>query len=340
MTPTLFSPYTIKNVTLKNRIVMSPMCMYSCPEEDGKVTNWHRTHYTSRAVGQVGLVMLEASAVLPEGRISTKDLGIWSDEHIEGLSEIVQLLQEHGAKTSIQLAHAGRKSEGPGVIYGPSPIAFSDRYQTPTEMTLGDIERTIQAFKDATERAKKAGFDIIEIHAAHGYLINSFLSPLTNHRTDEYGGTPEKRYRFLQEIIEAVNTVWDGPLFVRISAEDYDDNGMKWQDYVPFAQKMKAQGVNLVDCSTGGVIALPKAISTFPGYQVPHAEGIRKDTNIPTGAVGLITSGQQAEDILQNRQADLIFIGRALLVNPYWALQAANELNEKIDPPTQYDRAW
>lgn len=221
MNTVLFSPYTTRGLTLKNRIVMSPMCMYSCDTKDGTVRTWHKIHYPARAIGQVGLIIVEATGVTPQGRISEHDLGIWDDDHIHGLHELVGLVKEHGAAIGIQLAHAGRKSEVPGEIIAPSAIPFNESSPTPKEMTKADIEETVQAFQDGARRAKKAGFDVIEIHAAHGYLINEFLSPLSNRRQDEYGGSPENRYRFLGEVIDAVREVWDGPLFVRISASDY-----------------------------------------------------------------------------------------------------------------------
>ncbi|EGL82819.1 NADPH dehydrogenase [Caldalkalibacillus thermarum TA2.A1] len=334
----LFSPYTIKDVTFKNRIVMSPMCMYSCMDEDGKVTDWHRVHYTSRAVGQVGLIIVEATAVTPQGRISFHDLGIWSDEHIEGLAELVRLSHQHGAKIGIQLAHAGRKATVDGPIIAPSAIPFNENMKTPAAMTAEQIEETIAAFREGARRAKAAGFDVVEIHAAHGYLINQFLSPLSNHRHDTYGGDRDRRYRFLQEVIEAVKEEWDGPLFVRISASDYHPEGLTVDDYVYYAQKMKAQGVDLIDCSSGGVV--PAKINVYPGYQVPFAEKIRAEANIATGAVGLITSGWQAEEILQNERADLVFLARELLRDPYWPRRAAQELNMQIEGPRQYERAW
>lgn len=334
----LFTPYTIKDVTLKNRIVMSPMCMYSCTNQDGKVMDWHRIHYPTRAVGQVGLIIVEATAVSPEGRISNEDLGIWSDDHIEGLKELVNLVHDQGSHIGIQIAHAGRKATVDDEIIAPSAIPFQENMKTPKEASIDDITRMITAFQQAARRAKKAGFDVIEIHAAHGYLINEFLSPLTNKRTDKYGGSEENRYRFLEEIIKAVKQEWDGPLFVRISASDYDENGNTPETYVKYAKKMKAQGVDLIDCSSGAVI--PARINVFPGYQVPFADKIRNEANIATGAVGLITTGGQAEEILQNERADLIFLGRELLRNPYWALAAARELNYNIEMPAQYERGW
>ncbi|MEH7124423.1 NADPH dehydrogenase NamA [Bacillus sp. JJ1503] len=334
----LFSPFTIKNTTFKNRIVMSPMCMYSCPNEDGKVENWHRTHYTSRAAGQVGLIIIEATAVTPQGRISPNDLGIWSDEHIEGLKELTDLMKEHGSATGIQLAHAGRKAVLEGEIIAPSALAFNEKMKTPKEMSVEDIQDTIEAFKQGAVRAKKAGFDVIEIHGAHGYLINEFLSPLSNKRTDNYGGSAENRYLFLREIIDAINSVWDGPLFVRISANDYHEEGLDVDDYVQMAGWMKEQGVDLIDCSSGAVV--PARIHTYPGYQVPFAEKIKKAADLSTGAVGLITSPLHAEEILQNNRADLIFIGRELLRDPFWPRTAAKELGVIIESPKQYERGW
>lgn len=338
MSSKLFSPLTIKDVTLKNRIVMSPMCMYSCEKEDGMVNNWHLTHYTSRAVGQVGLIIVEATAVTPQGRISPRDLGIWSDEHRSGLQQLVEMVHEQGAKIGIQLAHAGRKAELDGPIIAPSAISFSENMKRPEEMTIKQIQDTVQAFKEGARRAKEAGFDIIELHGAHGYLINEFLSPLSNHRKDEYGGSMEKRYRFLKEIIEAVKEVWSGPLFVRISANDYHEEGYEPADYAIMASWMKEQGVDLVDCSSGAVVRAK--IDVYPGYQVPYAELIKKEANVLTGAVGLITSGIQAEEILKNERADLIFLARELLRDPYWPRTAAKELGVNLTPPKQYERGW
>ncbi|RBP89488.1 NADPH2 dehydrogenase [Cytobacillus firmus] len=334
----LFSPLTIKGITFKNRIVMAPMCMYSSHNEDGMVENWHRTHYTSRAVGQVGLIILEATAVTPQGRISPQDLGIWSDDHIAGLKELTGLMKEHGASAGIQLAHAGRKPTVEGEILAPSAVAFNEKMKTPKEMTKEEVSETVEAFKQGAERAKKAGFEVIEIHAAHGYLINEFLSPLSNKRSDEYGGSAENRYRFLREVIEAVKTVWDGPLFVRVSAHDYHDEGLTAEDYAEMGKWMKEQGVDLIDVSSGAVV--PARIHSYPGYQVKFSETIKEGANIQTGAVGLITSGLQAEEILQNGRADLIFIARELLRDPYWPRTAAKELGAAIEPPKQYERGW
>ncbi len=334
----LFSPIDFKGITLKNRIVMSPMCMYSSMEKDGMIIPFHLTHYVSRAIGQVGLIMVEATAVQPEGRISEQDLGIWSDKHVLGLGQLNKEIHSYGAKSGIQLGHAGRKAQLSSNIHAPSPLPFNETSKKPTEMTVEDIKATIEAFKNGARRAKEANFDIIEIHGAHGYLINQFLSPLTNKRTDEYGGRRDHRYRFLSEIIEAIKTEWDGPLFVRISANEYHDQGNTEADFVFFTKQMKAQGVDLIDCSTGGVV--PARIKPYPGYQVKHSEFIRNESAISTGAVGLITTGIQAEEILQNERADVVFIGRALLRNPYWAKAAADELGYELQAPKQYERGW
>ncbi|UZD72642.1 NADPH dehydrogenase NamA [Bacillus siamensis] len=334
----LFTPWTVKDVTIKNRIVMAPMCMYSSHEKDGKLQPFHMAHYISRAIGQVGLIIVEATAVNPQGRITDQDLGIWSDDHIEGFAKLTEQVKAQGSTIGIQLAHAGRKAELDGEIYAPSAIPFDEQSKTPAEMTIEQIKETIQEFKQAAARAKKAGFDIIELHAAHGYLMHEFLSPLSNHRTDEYGGSHENRYRFLGETIEAVKEVWDGPLFVRVSASDYTDKGLDIADHIGFAKWMKEQGVDLIDCSSGALVQAD--INVFPGYQVSFAEKIREQTEIATGAVGLITTGTMAEEILQNNRADLIFVARELLRDPHFARSAAKQLNTEIPSPVQYDRAW
>ncbi|MGG1613802.1 NADPH dehydrogenase NamA [Paenibacillus phoenicis] len=336
MSAQLFTPYTIKQVTFKNRIVMSPMCQYSSHNRDGKVEDWHRVHYASRAVGGVGLILVEATAVLPEGRISYRDLGIWSDEHISGLKELVDLVHRNGAKIGIQLAHAGRKAELEETILAPSAIPFPEK-KTPKAADAEDIRRIVEGFRDGARRAKEAGFDVIEIHGAHGYLLNEFLSPVTNQREDEYGGNADNRYRLLSEVIEAVNSVWSGPLFVRISANEYDPQGNSLEQYINYARRMKAQGVDLIDCSSGGLV--PAQIQTFPGYQVNLAEQIRRQAEVATGAVGLITDPSHAEEILGNGRADLVLLGRELLRNPYWAYEAAKALNTTLERPVQYQRA-
>jgi len=334
----LFTPFQIKDVTFKNRIVMAPMCMYSSHNQDGQVQDWHRTHYTSRAVGQVGLIILEATAVTPQGRISPYDLGIWSDEHIEGLKELSDSMKTYGAKTGIQIAHAGRKAVLEGEILAPSSIAFNEKMKTPKEMSLEDIHETVTAFQRAAERSRQAGFDVIEIHGAHGYLINEFLSPLSNQRKDEYGGTIENRYRFLREVIDAIKEVWEGVLFVRVSASDWHEGGLGVDDYVTMAKWMKEQGVDLIDVSSGAVV--PANIPIYPGYQVPFADKIKHEAQIATGAVGLITTAIHAEEILQNERADLVLLARELLRDPYWPRTAAKEIGVTLPSPTQYERGW
>lgn len=334
----LFTPYMIRNIELKNRIVMSPMCMNSVFLQDGIATKWHEIHYASRAIGGAGLILLESTAVNPQGRIRMKDLGIWSDQHVDGLRNIVESCHMNGARVGIQLSHAGRKAEVDGPIIAPSSIPYYADSKVPEEMSIEMIKQTIDEFKQATIRAKNAGFDVIELHGAHGYLINQFLSPLTNIRTDEYGGKRENRFRFLREIIETVKEVWDNPLFVRISADEYHLDGNSMEDFIYFANEMKLLGVDLVDCSSGAVVSAK--IDVFPGYQVPLAESIKHGAEVATGAVGLITNALQAEEILKNNRADLIFIGREFLRNPYWPLYAAETLGINITPPAQYERSW
>ena len=333
----LFEPFQLRNITLKNRIVMAPMCMYEA-DHDGFVKPFHIVHYASRAVGGTGLIILEATAVTPEGRISVNDLGIWSDAHIVGLAELTKQMKQYGAVPGIQLAHAGRKATVTGEIFAPSAIAFNEQYKPPIEMIIEQIEQTVLQFKKAAARAISAGFEVLEIHAAHGYLINEFLSPLTNHRTDQYGGSAKNRYRLLSEIIDAIRSIWNGPLLVRISAYEYVKGGLTADDHIQFAKWMKEQDVDFIDVSTGGVV--PASIDAFPLYQVPYAEAVKK-SGLPVGAVGLITSGKEAETILQNEQADLIFIGRELLRDPYFAYHAAKQLNEELEPTVQtYKRGW
>jgi 2,4-dienoyl-CoA reductase-like NADH-dependent reductase (Old Yellow Enzyme family) len=348
----LFSPLQIKGVTLKNRIGISPMCEYS--SVDGFANDWHLVHLGSRAVGGAALVMQEATAVSPEGRISHGDMGIWKDDHIEMLSRIVSFIHTHGAVAGIQLAHAGRKAshdlpwkgekqilEGSNSwqTVAPSAIPFIDTEKTPTALDQTGIQKVINDFKDAAVRALKAGYKIIEIHAAHGYLINEFLSPLSNKRTDEYGGPFENRARFLLEIIAAIHAVWpkENPLFVRLSATDWTEGGWTIEDSVKLAAILKDKAVDLVDASSGGVIGGVR-IPLVPGYQVPLAEAIRK-TGILTAAVGLITTAQQAEEVIAEGKADLVFIARESLRDPYFPLHAAHALNATIDWPVQYLRA-
>ncbi|MEO6405996.1 MAG: NADPH dehydrogenase NamA [Ferruginibacter sp.] len=349
----LFQPISFRSVDLSNRLVVSPMCQYSSVE--GFANDWHLVHLGSRAVGGAGLVFTEAAAVSPEGRISPDDLGIWKDEHIDFLKRITQFIKSQGAAAGIQLAHAGRKAstgspwkgnkpllveDGGWQTFAPSAIPFHDTDPNPAEMTLADIKQVISDFKSAAIRAGAAGFDIIEIHAAHGYLINEFLSPLSNHRMDEYGGSFENRCRFLLEIIDAIREVWDNklPIFVRISATDWTDGGFTLNDSIALVSLLLKKGIDLVDCSSGGISPLQK-IPVEPLYQLPFAEAIKKQTGMPTGAVGLITTTEQAESIIAEQKADLVFIARQFLRDPYTALHAAHDLQEDVEWPSQYLRA-
>ncbi|MDF2946364.1 MAG: NADH:flavin oxidoreductase/NADH oxidase [Bacillales bacterium] len=333
--PKLFSSFKIKNLELKNRIVMAPMCMYSAVG-DGIANDWHFVHYATRAVGGVGLIILEATGVTPNGRITNRDLGIWSDEHIPGLKRIVDEVHKHGSKIAIQLGHAGRKSEVSELeSIAPSPIAFNENYRVPREMNLEDIQSAIKSFKEAAGRAVAAGFDAIEIHGAHGYLISEFLSPLTNIRTDEYG---KDRSKFLKEVLQEIKSVLpkDYPIILRVSAEDYASAGNYPVDIAKLINEVKDSGIDIVDVSSGGVVHT--RIDVFPGYQISHSETVRHETKLPTIAGGLITTPLMAEEILCNKRADLIFLGRVLLRDPYWTLHAAKELNYELEWPTQYER--
>jgi 2,4-dienoyl-CoA reductase-like NADH-dependent reductase (Old Yellow Enzyme family) len=350
----LFSPIKIKNVEFKNRIVVSPMCEYS--STDGFANNWHLVHLGSRAVGGAGLIITEAAAVSPEGRITFADLGIYKDEHITKLKEITTFIEEQGAVAGIQLAHAGRKAshlepwnggkqlqpteENGWEAVAPSAIAFSRSEIAPLELDKAGINKVIADFKAATERAIKAGFKVIELHGAHGYLINEFLSPHSNKRSDEYGGSFENRIRFLMEVIASVNEVWpaDYPLFVRLSATEWTEGAWTIDDSIALAKILKDKGVDLIDCSTGGNIAGAQ-IPLKPGYQVEFAEAIKKQAGILTGAVGLITEAKQADEIIQTGQADLVIIARELLRDPHFPLRAAHELGQEVKWPVQYERA-
>ena len=335
----LFSPFTIKDVTFKNRIVMSPMCMYSCVKQDGKLTAWHKAHYLTRAVGQAGLIITEATAVHPDGRISSEDLGLWEDSQIADYAELAELIHAEGARLGVQLAHAGRKAGPDQVLHAPSALAFSDKYRVPAAMELDQIKRTVEDFAMAAKRARQAGLDVIELHAAHGYLLHEFLSPLSNTREDAYGGSAENRYRLLGEVIDAVKAEWSGPLFVRISANEYHPNGLIPADYVAYAHQMKQQGVDLIDCSSGGNVPSPPP-AIFPGYQVPGAELLRREAGMATGAVGLLDSPALAEEIIANGRADLIFLARPLLADPYWPRTAAKVLGYALAAPKPYGRGW
>lgn len=336
--PKLFSSVKIKDLESRNRIVMPPMCMYSSDSE-GKANSWHFIHYSTRSIGGVGLVIIEATAVEPRGRLSDRDLGLWNDSQIEGLSKIVEEVKKHGAKIGIQINHAGRKcGADEDVIIAPSSIAFDESYKTPVEMTKEDIRETVDLFKEAASRAYKAWFDLIEIHGAHGYLINQFLSPLSNRRTDEYGGSLENRARFLKEIIQAVRTVWPSskPLAVRVSAEDYAEGGNHDTDLAGIINMVKSEGVDIVHVSSGAVV--PVKMKVYPGYQIKFAETIKRITGLCVIAGGLITEAAMAEEIVQNERADMVFMGRELLRNPYFPLNSAKELREEIPWPYQYER--
>ena len=353
MTSRLLSPLEIKDITLKNRIAISPMCQYS--SVDGFANDWHLVHLGSRSVGGSGLIIQEATSVSPEGRITPSDLGLYKDEHIEKLQTITSFIHQHGAVAGIQLAHAGRKAScsvpqsggkqlkenaGGWTTVAPSAIAFYPDDNSPQSLDAAGIKKVIADFKTAAERAVMAGYKVVEIHAAHGYLIHQFLSPLSNQRTDDYGGSFENRIHLLLDIVKAVQTVWPYglPIFVRISATDWAEGGWNIEEAVKLSAILKQQGVDLIDCSSGGLVPYAK-IPLAPGYQVAFAERIKKETGILTGAVGLITEENQAEAILSNGQADLILIARASLRDPYFALHAASTLKEDIAWPLQYQRA-
>ncbi len=350
----LFAPIQFRDLTLPNRIVVSPMCEYS--SLDGFANDWHLVHLGSRAVGGAGLVFTEATAVLPEGRITPNDLGIWKDDHIAMLARIVDFLHGQGAHAGIQLAHAGRKAsmqrpwEGERLlspqeggwtnVAAPTVTPFNDHYAKPHELDLAGIAAVTAAFVAAAKRAHTAGFDVVELHAAHGYLLHEFLSPLSNQRTDQYGGSFENRIRLLVETADAVRAVWPAsrPLFVRISATDWTEGGWDIEQSVALSKVLKQHGVDLIDTSSGGNVS-GATIPTGPGYQVPFAAQIRSDAAIATGTVGQITSPAQADQIIRNGQADLVFLARQMLRDPYWPLHAADELNAPITWPPQYLRA-
>lgn len=352
--PHLFDPLSIGAVTFPNRVFVSPMCEYSAV--DGFVNDWHFVHLGSRAVGGAGLVLTEATAVTPEGRISPQDLGIWSDDHVAPLARIVRFIHEQGSVAGIQLAHAGRKAStfrpwsGDGVVpvaqggwtsvVAPSASPFAGNYPMPDALTVDGIRATVAAFADATRRAREAGFRVVEIHAAHGYLLHEFLSPLSNQRSDDYGGSFANRTRLLLEVVAAVRGQWpaDLPLFARISATDWTDGGWDLPQSIALARLMKSAGVDLVDCSSGGNVAGAR-IPLGPGYQTPFADEIRRHADIRTGAVGLITTAVQAEHIVFTGQADAVFIARELLRDPYFPLRAARELGQEMAWPAQYLRA-
>jgi 2,4-dienoyl-CoA reductase-like NADH-dependent reductase (Old Yellow Enzyme family) len=355
----LFEPFTLRELTIPNRVWMPPMCQYSAaPEgpETGVPADWHFAHYAARAAGGTGLIIVEATAVSPQGRISPYDLGIWNDTQVEAFRRITRFLTAQGTVPAIQLAHAGRKAStdrpwkggapvGPDEHgwqpVAPSPLAFDDRHPVPDELTIGQIKDVVEQFAAAARRAIAAGFEIAEIHGAHGYLINEFLSPHSNHRTDAYGGSYENRTRFALEVVDAVREVWpdDKPLFFRVSATEWlDDGGWTADDTVRFAADLRAHGIDLLDVSTGGN-ASGVRIPTTPGYQVPFAARVRNETSLPVAAVGLITDVEQAEKILANGEADAVLLGRELLRTPSWARHAARELGGEVRVPDQYHRS-
>ena len=349
----LFSSLPIRAITLPNRIVVSPMCQYSC--QDGFANDWHLVHLGQRALGGAGLIIVEASAVEARGRISPFDMGIWKDEHIEPFTRITSFLKQHGSVAGIQLAHAGRKAstdvpwrggrplspeEGGWQPVGPSAVPFDKGHAVPTELSVADIRKIVDAFAAAAQRSLKAGFDVIELHGAHGYLMHEFLSPFSNQRSDEYGGSLENRMRFTLEVTKAVRAVWPDrlPLFLRISATDWAEGGWDIDQSIELARAVQPLGVDLIDCSSAGTLPHPN-IPLKPGYQVPFADRIRRETGMLTGAVGLITEPKQADAIICEGQADLVFLAREFLREPYWPLKASLELGGDLNPPPQYARA-
>jgi 2,4-dienoyl-CoA reductase-like NADH-dependent reductase (Old Yellow Enzyme family) len=352
--PHLFAPLTQRGVTFPNRIAVSPMCQYSC--EDGFANDWHLVHLGSRAVGGAGLVIVEATAVTAEGRISPGDMGLWKDAQTGPLQRIVEFVHQNGARAAVQLAHAGRKAStarpwdggkkidpaqgGWADVFAPSAIPFSSSYPQPIALDKADIRSIVKAFASAAERALTAGFDLVEIHAAHGYLLHEFLSPLSNHRADEYGGSFENRTRALVETVDAVRQVWpeDRPLWVRISATDWAEGGWNEDESARLGSVLKQHGVDLVDTSSGGLVEYAK-IPVGPGYQTQFAEKIRREAGIATGAVGVITDPAQADTIIRTGQGDVVLLAREMLRDPYWPLHAAEKLGFAAPWPVQYVRA-
>jgi len=350
----LFSPITIRGQHISNRVFVAPMCQYSSSTEDGRCSGWHTVHYGTRAVGGAGLVMLEASAVRPDGRITPWDLGIWNESHVESMGPVVDAIEANGSVPAIQLAHAGRKAghgrpwegghqldstNGGWESIAPSPIAFQEDWDVPREMTTEDITQVITDFANSARLAVNAGMKVIELHMAHGYLNCEFLSPLSNQRTDQYGGSLENRVRFPLEVTRAVrNEMPDSmPLLVRVSATEYMENGWDVDECVDFSRMLKEEGVDMIDCSSGGNSST-QTLTPYAGYQVQFSARIRSEANITTGAVGLITEAAQAEKILDDGEADVILLARELLRNPYWPIQAQIELDGAADWPDQYKR--
>ncbi len=332
----LLTEIKIRNKTVKNRICMPPMI--TCHAVEGHIQDFHLVHYGIRSDLGVGIIILEATSVLPDGRITLEDLGIWSEGHIEGLSKITSYLKNNNTLSCVQLAHAGRKAHNDLVQVAPSSIKFNDNYNTPKELTLNEIKIIIEAFKDAAVRADKAGFDAVEIHGAHGYLINQFLSPLTNVRTDEYGGSFSKRFRLLKEIIQEVKSSYNGLIFVRVSADEYAKGGLHIEDHLKIAEQLEMLGVDLIDVSSGGLV--PTEYKLYPGYQVELSAKIKQVVNIPVSAVGLINDVAMAENILNENRADIIQFGRKLLKDPMFAQSASTELKVDIELPFPYSRIF
>ena len=351
----LFSPLEIRGIKFRNRIVVSPMCQYSC--EDGFATDWHLVHLGSRAVGGAALVIVEATAVEPRGRISPGDMGLWKDDQIAPLARAAKFIKAQGSVPGIQIAHAGRKAstaapwtggrvvseaDGGWIPFAPSALPFREGEPTPLALSASQIHALVAAFTATARRALEAGFEVLEIHGAHGYLLHEFLSPLANQRTDEYGGSYENRIRFMLEVVSAVRGVWPEslPLFLRLSTTDWAEGGWTLEDSVELARRVKPLGVDLVDCSSGAMVPWAK-IPVAPGFQVSFAEQIRREANILTGAVGLITEPAQADAIVRSGQADLVLLARELLRDPYWPMHAAKALGAELTgSPDQYHRAW
>jgi 2,4-dienoyl-CoA reductase-like NADH-dependent reductase (Old Yellow Enzyme family) len=349
----LFAPLRLRDLEMRNRIFVSPMCQYSAT--DGLANHWHLVHLGSRAVGGAGLVIAEATAVSPEGRITPYDLGIWSAEHARALAPVARFIKEQGAVPAIQLAHAGRKASTDAPWSGgkplpvnamgwrtlaPSALPFAAGYTAPHAMSTDEIERIVLRFTDAARHALTAGFEVVEIHMAHGYLLHEFLSPLSNQRSDDYGGSLENRMRLPLRVAQEICTLWPShlPVFVRISASDWKDGGWDQAQSIELVHRLKQTGVDFIDCSSGGLVA-DATIPAAPGFQVPFAAAIRKQTGIATGAVGLITGAQQADQIIAGGQADAVLLARELLRDPYWPLHAAHTLGADIGWPKQYLRA-
>lgn len=353
MTSNLFTPFKLRSIEFRNRIFVSPMCQYS--SQDGIPQAWHLVHLGSRAVGGAACVIQEATAVSAEGRISPSDAGIWNDAQMEAYKPITRFIKEQGAVPGIQIAHAGRKASMPAPwdgnkgldetqggwpVVAPSALPFNDDYPKPRVLTETEIGAVVQSFVQAAKRSLAAGYEVIEIHAAHGYLLHEFLSPLSNQRTDRYGGSLENRMRLTLEVAEAVRKIWPDhlPVLTRISASDWAEGGWDIQQSIELCKKLKVIGIDLIDTSSGGLVPYAK-IPAAPNYQVPFAAAIRKDADMPTGAVGMITAPEQAETIIAQKQADVVLLARELLRDPYWPLHAAQALGTDIDWPKQYDRA-